>query len=239
MRLKSVVCTVVGLSMALTACGGSNLGQGGDKPAEPEQSTSSSATPEADKHVAPAAVVVPLIPDHMPEPLKKPRENEFYGELQGTKGTLQCPPSDKRCEAVVSGAIAEFGTEMFEDGGEYANFEVWEYRTPISAQGGFDAWKEKLDGEAKGFLALPEGRFGEQKSATTSVAGNKMGDRMLLVRQGKYVGVVTTYSRADIKDDGKPGPTALVELGKLLVQRMDQAEREQAPTASARHINLT
>ncbi|MDQ8706266.1 hypothetical protein RCO28_27900 [Streptomyces sp. LHD-70] len=237
MRLKPLAITVVGLSMALSACGGSATRGGGDEPKQPEQSASSSA-PEADRHLAPAAIVVPIIPALMPEPLKKPRKNEHYGDLQGMKGTLQCPTSEKRCEGVVTGAIAEFGTEMFDDGGDYANFEVWEYRTPVSAQGGYDAWKKELGAEAKGSLAMPDGRFGEQHSATTSVEGDKMGERTLLVRQAKYVGVIRTNSRADIVDDGKPGPTALIELSKMLVERMNQAELEQGPTASAAHVKL-
>lgn len=238
MRLKPVAFAVVGLSMVLSACGGSGERGSADKPKEPEQSTSSSALPEADDHIAPAAIVVPVLPGLMPEPLRKPRDSDHYGDLQGTKGGMQCPESDKRCEGVVTGAFNEFGTEMFDDGGEYANFEVWEYRTAVSARGGFDIWKKKIDAEAKGFYAVPKGRYGEQYVAASSVAGKKMGDRMLLTRQGKYVGLIRSYTRADITEDSEPGPTALLELGKMLAERMRQADGGNPPSASAGHVKL-
>ncbi|NBE54869.1 hypothetical protein [Streptomyces boluensis] len=241
MRLKPVVFAVVGLSMALSACGGAAPGGGGDKPEkpdEPQQSASSPGLPDADKHIAPAAIVVPIIPGLLPEPLKKPRDSDFYGDLQGTKGTMKCTEA-ARCEGVVSGAINEYGTEMFDDGGEYARFEVWEYRTSISARGAYDAWEKEISGKAKGFYALPKGRYGDQYSASTPVAGEKkMGERMLLARQGKYVGLITTFTRADIAEGSKPGPTALLELGKMQAERMRQADQGNAPSASAAHVQL-
>lgn len=238
MRLNPVACAVAGLSMVLSACGGAGAPGGGDEPKEPERSASSAALPSADADLAHAAIVVPLAGD-MPEPLKLTRATDFYGELQGTEGSMGCPESEPWCEGVRTGGMSEYGTELFaENGGEYARFEVWEYRTRVTASAGYDQWKKEFDAKAKGFLAVGGGRFGEDVAGFSDAAGNEMGVRAMVSRQGKYVGIVRTYTKADIAP-GSGKLFALHELTKLLAERMRQADQNRAPSASAAHIKLS
>ncbi|MFC7303557.1 hypothetical protein ACFQVC_04915 [Streptomyces monticola] len=231
----SAVAAVLGIALTVSGCA---AGQGSTAEDDPAPRSSAPTTPAAERHDIPAVGVVPLATD-MPEPLRLTRSSEHYGELQGVKGTMKCPKSEKRCEGVMGGGNTEYGEDADDKNAQRAKFSVWEYPSSVSARVAFDHWGKYLGSLAKGYMPLAQGEFGEGATAVSDAAAGQMGERAMVVRQGKYVGVVVTYTKADIADDGSPGPTALYGLTKMLVERMRRADLNQVPTASAHHLDLT
>ncbi|MFM9371269.1 hypothetical protein [Streptomyces sp. Da 82-17] len=222
---------VLGLVLVLAGC---QSGKGGTAQDSPKPDKGGDSTPAAERHDVPAVATLPLATD-MPAPLKLARDANHYGEVQGVKGTMKCPKSEKRCADVLSGATTVYGSDPVAKDADWAKFSVWEYPSPVSSQVAFDDWKTFVRSLATGYLPVADGRFGEQVSAVSAAPAKQQGDRAMVLRQGKYVGVVVTNTKADIVGNE---PTALYELTKMLAERLRQADQNQAPAASAAHVKL-